>query len=64
MVACLLRAAREPHETSFLAGKPKGGTSLVGAGVAWCESILAVPSARLGEKASPPMERVSLLIKH
>lgn len=53
-MACLLRAAREPHETSFLADKPKGGTSLVGAGAAWCESSLALLTARPGDKASPP----------
>lgn len=47
---------------SFLAGKPKGGTSLVGAGAAWCESSLALLSARPGDKASPAMERVSLVI--
>jgi len=48
---------------SFLAGKLEGGTSLVGAGAAWCESSLALLSARSGDKASPPTERVSLMIK-
>lgn len=62
-VACLPCAAQEPQKSSFLVGKTKSGTSVVGAEAAWCESSLGPLSYRPGDKVFPAMERVSVMIE-